>query len=213
MKRCVITGGGSKFGQHLTESLIQAGYFVDLITSNDIAWIGNSSVNVIPVDWKTVNLQDLGKLIPKHPIDLMFFNHNSSALSGAKFQRRTVQNVKDWQQSYFVSCQLPFYMIHSSANKISVNTKIAWMLSESIKDLPDSEIGNADYIGNKFTNTCIMRAFSLNFPACFFGINPGPIGQNLNLAQDLVHLIEHTDIKTLNGNIFNSDGTVFNINK
>jgi hypothetical protein len=87
------------------------------------------------------------------------------------------------------------------------------MLSESIKDLPDSEIGNADYIGNKFTNTCIMRSFSLNFPACFFGINPGPIGQNLNLAQDLVHLIEHTDIKTLNGNIFNSDGTVFNINK
>jgi NAD(P)-dependent dehydrogenase (short-subunit alcohol dehydrogenase family) len=213
MKRCVITGGGSKFGQHLTESLIQAGYFVDLITSNGNAWIGNSSVNVIPVDWKTVNLQDLGKLISKHPIDLMFFNHNSSALSGAKFQRRTVQNVKDWQQSYFVSCQLPFYMIHSSANKISANTKIAWMLSESIKDLPDSEIGTADYIGNKFTNACIMRSFSLNFPACFFGINPGPIAQNLNLAQDLVHLIEHTDIKTLNGNIFNSDGTVFNLNK
>ena len=213
MKRCVITGGGSKFGQQLTENLIQAGYFVDLITSNGSDWVGNSSVNVIPIDWKTVNLQDLKKLIPKHPIDLMFFNHNSSALSGSKFLRRTVQNVKDWQQSYFVSCQLPFYMIHSSANKISSNTKIAWMLSESIKDLPDSEIGNADYIGNKFTNACIMRSFSLNFPACFFGINPGAIGQDLNLAQDIVHLIEHTDVKTLNGNIFNSDGTEFNIDK
>jgi len=213
MKRCVITGGGSKFGQQLTERLIQAGYFVDLITSHADTWANNPSVNAISVDWKTLDVRDIGKLIPKQSIDLMFFNHNSVSLSSAKFKKNKLQNIKDWQQSYFVSCQLPFYMIQSSANKIQPDTKIGWMLSELIKHPTDLQIGAADYIGNKFTNACIMRSFSLNFPACFFGINPGAIGQDLNLAQDIVHLIDHTDVGSLNGGIFYSDGTKFNIDK
>lgn len=213
MKKCVITGGGSKFGQQLIQQLIQTGYVVDLITGTPDTWADNPSVNVISVDWKIIGLQNIRQLVSKDPIDLMFFNHNSSALSKPKFEKGSIQSIKDWQQSYFVACQLPFYMIHSNANKISSNTKIGWMLSELITDPVDSQVGHADYIGNKFTNTCIMRAFSLSFPACFFGINPGLIGPNLNLAQDLVNLMDNTDAATLNGGIFNSDGSRFDIDK
>ena len=210
MKKCIITGGGSKFGQQLVNQLIQAGYVVDLITGTPDTWANNPSVNVISVDWKTIGLQNLKQLIPKDPVDLMFFNHNSSALSGPKFKKESIQSIKDWQQSYFVSCQLPFYLIHSSANKISPNTKIGWMLSELVNNPVNSQVGYADYIGYKFTNTCIMRSFSLNFPACFFGIIPGLLDRH-GLAQDLIGLIHNTDIATLNGGVFNSDGSKFEI--
>jgi hypothetical protein len=57
-----------------------------------------------------------------------------------------------------------------------------------------------------------MKSFSLNFPACFFGIIPGSLDRH-DLAQELVGLIHNTDVATLNGGIFNSDGSKFEVGK
>jgi hypothetical protein len=82
------------------------------------------------------------------------------------------------------------------------------MLSRLIKNPVDDHVGFADYIGNKFTNFCIMRSFSINFPASFFAIHPeGGVDVNsTNKAIDIVKLIDSTDSIELNGNLFSTQG-------
>jgi len=208
MKNCLITGGGSKFGSKITEQLVQAGYHVYLITGSQ--QITNPNITVISVEWHELKLQDIRNIILNLPnLDLIFFNHNASALNQTKFNQNQIQSFKDWQQSYFVACQFPFYLIHSLKNKISTTTKIGWMLSELISKPVATHVGFADYIGNKFTNGCIMKSFAQSFPATFFGINPEAVGNNddVNKAIDLVELIEHTT--DLNGKIYYPNGTTF----
>lgn len=215
MKQCLITGGGSKFGAKITEQLLAQDYHVHLITSNPTAWQDHCNVTIINVDWKTLQLSDVRKCIPAvEKLDLIFFNHNASALSQNKFKKATLQNLQDWQHSYFVACQFPFYLIHSLHKRIESTTKIGWMLSELIAHPVDSQIGYADYIGNKFTNACIMKSFALNFPACFFGIHPdGGLNEQSGLdkkAQDIVQLVLNKPTNELNGNIFSTQGEILN---
>jgi hypothetical protein len=209
MKNCLITGGGSKFGSKITEQLVQFGYHVYLITGSQ--QVTNPNITVISVNWHELKLQDLSRIISNLPnLDLIFFNHNASALTQTKFNQNQIQSFKDWQQSYFVASQFPFYLIHSLKNKISNTTKIGWMLSELISNPVSTHVGFADYIGNKFTNGCIMKSFAQNFPATFFGINPESVGNkdDVDKAIKIVELIEHaTD---LNGKIYYPNGTIFN---
>lgn len=212
MKNCLITGGGSKFGSLLTNNFINNGYHIYLVTSSPTNYHDNSNVTVIPVNWKDLNLLDIRNIISLLPnLDLIFFNHNSSALNSTKFLKNQLQNLKDWQQNYFVACQFPFYLIHALKNHISESTKIGWMLSTLIKNPVGNQIGFADYIGNKFTNACIMRSFAQQFPAIFFGINPEIIGDstvhNNNTAKNIVDLIDTAS--NLNGQILYSNGSQF----
>jgi hypothetical protein len=211
MKTCLITGGGSKFGSKLTDQLLAVGYKVYLITGSQ-TYLNNPMVTTILVDWKTLGLSDLKKIVLGLPnLDLIFFNHNSSALSQPKFQKNQLQSFKDWQQCYFVACQFPFYLIHSLRDKISTKTKIGWMLSSLIKYPQLDQVGFADYIGNKSTNNFIMKAFSQSFPAIFFGINPDSIGKDIdadiNKSLKIIELIE-SDVN-LNGKIYYANGTTF----
>jgi hypothetical protein len=208
MKNCLITGGGSKFGSIITEQLVQAGYHVYLITGTQ--QVPNPNITVIPVNWHELKLQDIRNIISNVPnLDLIFFNHNSSALDHSKFNQNQIQNLKDWQQSYFVAVQFPFYLIHSLKNKISSTTKIGWMLSDLISDPSSTQVGFADYIGNKFTNGCIMKSFAQSFTAIFFGINPGSVGNDLDSSKaiNIVELIDYTT--DLNGKIYYPNGTIF----
>ena len=212
MKHCLITGGGSKFGSLLTNNFICTGYHVYLITSNPTSYIDNPNVTTIPVNWKNLNLLDIKQIVSLLPnLDLIFFNHNSSALSSNKFLKTQIQNPKDWQQNYFVACQFPFYLIHALKNHISGSTRIGWMLSTLIKNPVKNQIGFADYIGNKFTNACIMQAFSQQFPAIFFGIVPELVGnmvpQDIKTAEKIVNLIIHKS--NMNGQIFFTNGEQF----
>jgi hypothetical protein len=214
MKNCLITGGGSKFGTKLTDALIFAGYHVYLITGTPDTYLNNSNVTVIPVNWKTLSLTDLRSLTINLPnLDLIFFNHNSSALNRLKFSKNQIQSFKDWQQNYFIACQFPFYLIHTINSKINKTSKIGWMLSELIKTPGSNQIGFADYIGNKFTNACIMKSFSQEFPATFFGINPDSVSQDSNAdigrANSIIKLIDTTDPEHLNGKILYSTGDLF----
>ena len=213
MKQCLITGGGSKFGQKITDQLIEAGYHVYLITGNAQNYVNNPNVTVLSVDWKKLNLLDIRILIKNLPdLNLIFFNHNSSSLSQSKFSKNQLHSIADWQQSYFVACQFPFYLIHALKNKILPDTQIGWMLSSLISNPESSQVGFADYIGNKFTNACIMKSFSQSFPAVFFGINPESVGGDdatvdINKATAIVKLIESNTV--VNGKIYYSNGHLF----
>ena len=214
MKTCVITGGGSKFGAQLTEQLTLHNYHVYLVTGNPDPWRSNPQVTVIPVDWRTLQMIDVRRCIPDvGQVDLVFFNHNASALNQSRFKKSTIQNPQDWQHSYFVACQFPFYLIHALGNRITADTKIGWMLSELIATPSDDHVGYADYIGNKFTNACIMRSFALNYPACFFGIHPdgGLDNQVDKKSQDIVQLIDRKTTTELNGNIFSTQGEILEL--
>lgn len=208
MKNCLITGGGSKFGSMLTEQLVQAGYHVYLITGTQ--QVANPNITVISVNWRELKLQDIRSIISNLPnLDLIFFNHNSSALNQTKFNQNQLQSLKDWQQSYFVASQFPFYLIHSLKNKISETTKIGWMLSALISNPMSTQVGFADYIGNKFTNGCIMKSFAQSFPAIFFGIVPESLGHNSDVSKsiEIIKLINHTT--DMNGKIYYPTGDIF----
>lgn len=211
MKQCLITGGGSKFGAELTRCLTDAGYHVYVMTSN--REFDHKDTTVIPVDWHALDITALRSVLPTLPsLDLIFFNHNASALSAEKFRKHTIQKPSDWQQSYFVCCQLPFYIIQGLAGKLSQASKVGWMLTDLIKNPSDRHIGYADYVGNKFTNACIMRSFAHNFPATFFGIYPdggfdhGDVLDERVKAGMVTMLIDRMD-GTANGKIYSHRGT------
>jgi NAD(P)-dependent dehydrogenase (short-subunit alcohol dehydrogenase family) len=217
MKQCLITGAGTRFGRELTCKLLDAGYHVHLVTSAGKEWKSVKNLSVIDVDWNNIDIKNLKSLLPKinDQLDLIFFNHNASSLSEKKFKKSAVQNPKDWQHSYFVACQMPYYLIHALKNKITPQTKIGWMLSQLIKTVQDNQVGYADYIGNKFTNACIMRSFSRSYPACFFGMHPdGELETTYDFkekAQNIVTLIDNKSCQELNGYIFSTQGTLLNI--
>lgn len=211
MKHCVLTGGGSKFGADLTESFLELGYTVHLITSSGSKWQGVPNVNIIPVNWHELDISKLKTLIPPvEYIDVVLFNHNTSALSIDKFKSNSVQSLKDWQHSYFVATQFPYYYVKALSKKIDADSKIGWMLSELIKHQIVSQVGFSDYIGNKVANACIMKSFSINGPSCFFGVHPdgGTESDPKTKATNMVKLIDTYDRNKLNGNIFNSQGIV-----
>ena len=89
------------------------------------------------------------------------------------------------------------------------------MLSHLIKHVEDAWVGHADYIGNKFTNACIMRAFSQSYPACFFGLYPdGDLITQSDFkekAQDIVEILNNKSVQDLNGHIFSTKGEILDI--
>lgn len=212
MKQALVFGGGSKFGATLTLTLIRRGYHVHLVTSNPQAWSWDN-VTTIPVDWHTVNLGELKNIIKDLPeLDLIFFNHNASSLNSNKFKRGQLHDPRAWNQSYFVACQLPFYLVQALSNRINPNTRIGWMLSKLIVEPAEQYTGLVDYMGNKFTNACMIRAFAQNYPAVFFGVHPdngvSQGGADQQAADGIVDIAEWP-AERLNGHMFDTQGNPF----
>lgn len=170
-----------------------------------------SGPNTCQVDWNTINASSLhrwAQTLP--PLDLIFFNQNSSALSADSFASMPTlklwQQVAHWQQSYFVSCQLPYLVIQTLGARISDQTRVIWMLSGMVAR-PFADSSYADYIGNKYQNMLIMRNFAQSSPGCFVGIDPGEIAAG-QLSQQLHGLdtVIALPRDQANGNIFGLDG-------
>lgn len=215
MKTALLIGCGSKFGLDLQKTLSNEGWVINSISGSAIDDF-NASGNQLIIDWKKFTIADLEIFLQNQPaIDLIFFNQNSSSLSTNSFKTDNYSTLelwkqeKVWAQSYFTSCILPFHIIHSLKNKISANTKIAWMLSSLIYNHHD--INYADYVGNKYQNYLIMKNFSLHFPGCFFGVNPDSLSKT-NTKSNIQTLIKTIDqpVEKLNGKVLFFDGTFDN---
>ena len=211
MKQALVLGGGSKFGARLTMALTNRDYHVHVITSHADGW-NWPQVTTRPVDWHTVNITDIRGLIQDLPnLDLIFFNHNACSMSQQVFEPGVLHDPRAWSQSYFVACQLPFYLIQSLKSRIGPHTRIGWMLSQLIARPQPPYLGLVDYMGNKFTNACMIRAFAQSYPAVFFGINPDqPINteDDSQLANRIIDIAEWP-AQRLNGGLWNTQGQAF----
>ena len=213
MKKALLIGCGSKFGLELLTNLLTQGWEIYSISGSKIN-LDNSNLHQHIINWQTVAVTDLEKFLRTCPdLDLVFFNQNSSSLESKYFGKDYYNTLelwkqeKTWTQSYFVSCILPFHIIHSLKDKCHNHTKIAWMLSSYIYS--HTNIGTADYIGNKYQNYLIMKNFSQSFDACFFGINP----DNLNTTntedniEKLISFIINAENNLLNGRVIKFNTT------
>lgn len=210
-KRALLIGCGSKFGLRLRNQLLAQDWKIYSISGSDTD-IDNPNITHIKVDWSTVKITDIEKFLKMLPnLDLIFFNQNSSALSQGIFNKVETLDLwkieKHWAQSYFVSCILPLHIIQTLKQQCNKDTKVAYMLSSYMYAHPadPAQLGFADYIGNKYQNYLTMKNFSLNHPACFFGINP----EKLQYVEDDVTISElitfiDTD-KNINGKVFYLD--------
>lgn len=209
-KQALIVGGGSKFGLQFLNSLLDKDWHVNLISGSSI--VEHPKCNQIQVDWKNLKITDIEKFLNNLPVQsLIFFNQNSSALGSDncyKVDSYTKLNLwkqeKDWNQAYFVSCILPFHIIHTLAERCTPETKIGWMLSSLILAHKSTHIQYSDYIGNKYFNYIMIKNFSVHHHSSFFGINPDSLdetGTNENLDK-LIKFVSESNRETINNKVF-----------
>jgi hypothetical protein len=202
-------GTGKGIGAELLAHRRSLGHTVYTISSVD-------GENNFKVDWSTVNPTDLHRAVKSLPaLDIVFFNQNASALSQKTFNLKNYkplelwQQSKYWQQTYFVSCQLPFMLIHELGDRVNEKTRVGWMLSHLIND-HTADYQYADYIGNKYQNYMLMKNFASNHPGNFFGIEPGSLPKS-DFKQQVDQISQIFAQDDLNGKVFCLDGTISSI--
>ena len=174
MKQALLIGCGNQRSELIVNGCIDAGYSVTNIGSSASAI---PTVNNIKIKWKDLDLVRLHRLLSmiNHKVDFIFFNQNASSLSHADFieSKMTLDTwslIKSWTKSYWLSCQLPYFLIKTLEPNLHSETIIGWMLSSYIDVTKKGVDNHPDYSGNKFTNYLIMKNFSKKFKC--FGINP-----------------------------------------
>ncbi len=173
MKNAIVLGGGQGKGAIIVDTLIEKGYSVTNIGSST-----HPDCENITVDWKDIDIPFVQKHCRfDHPIDFIFFNQNSSSLADHDFSLKTdtLQTwrlVKDWTQSNWLSCQLPFLLVHTLRDSIHADTKIGWMLSGYIKHTSKGNNKHPDYSSFKYFNYLQMKCFSEQNTFKTFGIYP-----------------------------------------
>lgn len=207
-KEALIIGGGSKFGLQFVNNLLDKEWNVNVISGSSIK---HANCNQLLVDWKNLKITDTEKFLTKLPTQsLIFFNQNSSALSNSCYNVNSFTKInlwrqeKDWSQAYFVSCILPFHIIHTLEKSCTRDTKIGWMLSSLILSHTTTQIEYSDYIGNKYLNYLMIKNFSKHHHSSFFGINPDSLNETAtseNLDK-LINFIFQSSPDYINGKIF-----------
>jgi len=174
MKHALLIGCGNARGDKIIRGCEISGLTVTNIGSS---LSPKSSVKNISINWDDLDITELHKILKtiKSPIDFIFFNQNASSLSQSDFkqQKKTLDLwslVKSWSKSYWLSCQMPYFLIQTLGTKISADAKIGWMLSTYIDKDKQGVWDHPDYSGYKFTNYLIMKSMSEKYQC--FGINP-----------------------------------------
>lgn len=169
----IYVGASKGFIHNLVQLRRSTGHQVICISSSSPA-----TSDDIQVNWDTLDSADIHKICKDLPkTDLLFFNQKSSSLSDNSFAPdnfKTLElwkHTKHWTRSYFLSCIMPFELIHGLGTKLSNQSRVGWMLSSMILHHRNN-FQYADYIGQKFQNYLLMKNFAQYHPACFFGINP-----------------------------------------
>ena len=201
MKHALLIGCGNKRGERIIKGCESADHIVTNVGSSV------SSINTVKninIDWKDLNLIKLHKILKNidHQIDFLFFNQNASSLSQIDFtnSKQTIDMwklVEGWTRSYWLSCQLPYFVIQTLGEKISTSAKIGWMLSGYIDKNKEGVADHADYSGYKFTNYLIMKNFAKKYEC--FGVDPD--FETTNKIQNLITDICNNKIKC-NGQLF-----------
>ena len=201
-KTALLVGCGSKSGLDLTNAFLSAGYMVDLISSTNTEILNTRQCRV---NWDTLTQANIESFLKSSlEYDVVVFNQNARALEPTCYQLDRFNTIelwtcaKAWNQTYFNNCILPFHIIHTLGNRCA-NAKIVWMLSELIYNHTPG-VGYADYIGHKYQNYVLMKAFSQEY--CCIGINRGKIKIQ---PTELVKFLEQST-NNINGKVCYSNG-------
>ena len=209
---CLFIGTGKGIGRALSQRYRADGHSVFSITGKE-----SHDQNALVVDWATVNEAALHRWLCELPnLDLIFFNQNSSSLSQSSFATNSLANldlwrqIKHWKQSYYVSCQMCFQIIHSLSRQIHADTRVVWMLTSMIMRHDhdtNQSLGYADYIGNKYQNYLLMRNFSCNHLGCFLALEPGDVsGDDHADRTHTIQTILKRPTSEINGRVFGMSG-------
>jgi hypothetical protein len=174
MKQALLIGCGNQKGERIVNGCIEAGYSVANIGSGASTI---PTVNNIKIEWGALDIIKLHKILVKinHKVDFIFFNQNASSLSNIDFTqlKKTLDTwglVKSWGHSYWLSCQLPYFLIKTLEKNLHHETIIGWMLSSYIDKNKEGVETHPDYSGNKYTNYMLMKNFNTKYQC--FGIDP-----------------------------------------
>lgn len=175
MKNAIVFGCGSKNGIPIVESLLNNGYNIKNIGSS-IVEIKN--VTNIQVEWNKIDIPFIHKVLKlqKDDVDFIFFNQNSSTLTSKDFNNNDTlfvwQQIKNWTNSHWLSCQMPFLVLHTLKERLNSTSKVGWMLSSYIDYQKEDVETYPDYSSFKFMNYLIMNNFGKKSNYKTFGIIP-----------------------------------------
>jgi len=177
MKKALVIGGGSENGRVILDTLADNDY--------DVVNFGSSiyqrdGVATVPMDWHHVDIEFVHRNFSRFEgvFDFVFFNQNSSSLNARDFSIQhddileTWRRIKDWNHSYWISCQMPFLVLHTIRKNLCAESKVGWMLSTLIDHSNPASAEFADYSSNKYFNYLSMKSFAQANQFKTFGIYP-----------------------------------------
>jgi hypothetical protein len=197
MKHALVFGGGSKNGQIILQTLIDKNFHVTNIGSSVFE---HDMVDNILINWQDIDLKFIHKTLNfDHPIDFVFFNQNSSSLRESDFalnKSDTLKQwklIKDWQQSMWISCQMPFMVLHRLSKNLHKESSVGWMLSGYVDYNKSGVHEHPDYSSFKFFNNLAMQCFANQNKINTFGIMPDfKLTDSKNVLQQIIVEVLHT---------------------
>lgn len=177
MKQALVVGGGSENGIPILQCLLENNFKVINFGSSVHE---HSNVTNVPLSWNHVDIEFVQRNFSSlsGTFDFVFFNQNASSLCCDDFCLehddilRQWRHVRDWQHSTWVSCQMPFLILHTMRHNLAVRSKIGWMLSSYIDHNVPGVVDFPDYSANKYFNYMAMKAFGRVNEVKTFGIMP-----------------------------------------
>lgn len=177
MRKALVLGGASKNGTAILETLIEFDFDIVNVGASTFA---HPRVQNIQIDWNALDIELVHKTFNKFEgiFDFVFFNHKSSSLSLADFDLKTQDTLKKWKlikhwtQSHWLSCQMPFLVLHTIRNNLNEKSKVGWMLSSYIDHANDPAKQYPDYSSDKYFNYLSMKCFGEANQFQTFGIYP-----------------------------------------
>lgn len=199
-KKCLLFGGGSKFGSVLSQQLAEQGYTVYSISST-----ANTDPHTLLIDWKNCNLKSVDQLLDHVPaIDLLIFNQNFSdttnGINLTESKTKVWMEIHKWQQAHYVNSLLPYQVLSNlvKASKFNSNSTAVWMLSMAFNKITsDSNIG---YKAQKYLNKEMVRyATQGENPGHYIGFDPGSLNyENYNQkSKTLVSFLKNNQFESM----------------
>ena len=177
MKQALVIGGASENGRVILDTLLENNFKIVNVGSSVYE---HDDVTNIKINWNDIDIEFVQKCFSKFDttFDFVFFNQNSSSLNKDDYSvdhddiLEVWKRVKDWSNSHWLSCQLPFLILHTIRNNLCADSKVGWMLSGYMDYTNPGSMDHTDYSSFKYFNYLSMKSFGTVNEFKTFGIYP-----------------------------------------
>jgi hypothetical protein len=203
VKKALIVGGGSENGRPILDALLENNFHIINIGSTAYQ---KPQITNISVNWESLDIPDVHKHLSQFTgiFNFVFFNQNSSSLNLNDFSLNhddtleVWRRLSDWKISHWLSCQLPFLVLHTIRKNLNSESKVGWMLSSYIDYRNKGSIDFADYSSYKYFNYLSMKSFGIENQIKTFGIYPdfSSTDSKNKLKEIILHIATNDQIDT-----------------